>query len=136
PEVFFPRFGGSVKKAEESLEGLIRNAYSGVVGKHSFSHFVSVNTNELQFAQIEQEMLKRIQDDARASGYGLDVRFLGIKRLGLPESVTKVVFTRMESERKRQVSEIENEGQRQVTDIRSAAERKASEILAEADAHA
>src|SRR6266513_2414347 len=34
PELFFPRFSGSATRAEESLEGLIRNAYLGVIGKH------------------------------------------------------------------------------------------------------
>src|SRR5437870_5207661 len=31
PDKFFPRFNGSIPKAEESLEGLVRNSYSGVV---------------------------------------------------------------------------------------------------------
>jgi membrane protease subunit HflC len=49
PNNFFPRFNGSTKKAEESLEGLLRNAYSGVVGKHPFSHFISTDEKELKF---------------------------------------------------------------------------------------
>src|SRR5262245_16074557 len=60
PDVFFPRFSGSIKQAEENLEGLVRNAYSGVVGKHPFSHFISTDEKELKFVQIEQEMLERI----------------------------------------------------------------------------
>src|SRR5258705_8391453 len=33
PDVFFPRFGGLIERAEENLEGVLRNASSGVVGK-------------------------------------------------------------------------------------------------------
>src|SRR6266542_1604278 len=65
PVVFLTRFNGDTKKAEESLEGLVRNAYSGVVGKHPFSHFVSTDEKELKFIEIEQEMLQRIQADVR-----------------------------------------------------------------------
>ena len=49
PAAFFPRFGDSVRRAEESLEGLVRDAYSGVVGKHPFSHLISTDQKELKF---------------------------------------------------------------------------------------
>src|SRR5205814_3706764 len=90
---------GSTTRAEESLEGVVRNAYSGVVGKHPFSQFISTDEKELKFTEIELEMLKKIQADVRTNRYGLDVKFLGIKKLGLPESVTELVFNRMQSER-------------------------------------
>src|SRR5882762_6798350 len=54
PELFFPRFSGSATRAEESLEGLIRNAYLGVIGKHPFSQFISTDEKELKFVEIEQ----------------------------------------------------------------------------------
>ena len=136
PQVFFPRFGGSIKRAQESLEGLIRNAYSGVVGKHPFSHFISTDEKELKFTEIEKEMLDRIKADASANGYGIDVKFLGIKRLGLPESVTKLVFDRMESERNIRVTDIQSAGEREASEIRTAADLAAAKVLAEADAEA
>jgi modulator of FtsH protease HflC len=136
PEIFFPRFGGSIKQAEESLEGLVRNAYSGVVGKHPFSHFISTDEKELKFVQIEQEMLERIKADAAASGYGIDIQFLGIKKLGLPESVTQLVFERMQSERQLQENSIKFEGQRLADNIRSAANLESAKVLADADSEA
>jgi membrane protease subunit HflC len=136
PDVFFPRFNGSIPQAEENLEGLVRNAYSGVVGKHPFSHFISTDEKELKFVDIEQEMLKRIQDDAKASGYGIDIKFLGIKKLGLPESVTQLVFERMQSERKLKENAIKFEGERLAENIRSSANLASAKILAEADSEA
>lgn len=136
PKLFFPRFNGSPARAEESLEGLLRNAYSGVVGRHPFSHFISTDPKELQFVQIEEEMLKKIQDDARANNYGIEIKFLGIKKLGLPESVTQLVFERMQSERQVQVSKIQFEGEREASDIRSAADLQSAKLLADADAEA
>lgn len=136
PQLFFPRFGGSIARAEESLEGLVRNAYAGVVGKHPLSQFISTDEKELKVVEIEQEMLQKIQADVRANRYGLDVKFLGIKKLGLPESVTQLVFDRMKSDRALQEGKIRDEGMRVAEDIRSRANLKSAETLAEADAEA
>jgi membrane protease subunit HflC len=134
--VFLTRFNGDTRKAEESLEGLIRNAYSGVVGRHPFSHFISTDEKELKFVEIEQEMQTRIQADCRSLTNGLNIAFLGIKRLGLPESVTKLVFERMQSEREVLVSQIQGEGERQASEIKSRADYESARLLAEADAQA
>ncbi len=136
PDIFFPRFSGLVERAEESLEGLVRNASSGVVGQHPLSHFVTTNEKELQFEQIEQEMLKRVKADAEASGYGMEIKFLGIKRLGFPESVTETVFKRMQSERELQEKTITAEAENAASVIRSGANLESAKILAEADAQA
>jgi len=136
PQLFFPRFSGSTTRAEESLEGLVRNAYSGVVGKHPFSEFISTDEKQLKFVEIEQEMLRRIQADVRTNNYGLEVRFLGIKKLGLPESVTELVFERMKSERALQEGKIRDEGTRESEEIRSRANLQSATTLADADAEA
>jgi len=136
PKMFFPRFGGSESKAQSSLEGLVRNAYSGVVGRHPFVHFVSTEEKELKFSDIENEMLQRIQADAQANNYGIQIKFLGIKKLELPESVTKLVFERMQSERQVKVSEIQYKGESDAAAIRSAADLESAKLLAEAEAEA
>ena len=136
PDVFFPRFNGSIRQAEENLEGLVRNAYSGVVGRHPLSHFISTDEKELKFTQVEQEMLQRIQRDAQASGYGIEIKFLGIKKLGLPEGVTQLVFERMQSERELQETKIKYQGIEAANNIRSGANLESAKILAAADAEA
>jgi len=136
PSIFLTRFNGDTRKAENSLAGLIRNAYSGVVGRHPFSHFISTDEKELKFVEIEQEMQSRIQADCRANTNGLDIAFLGIKQIGLPESVTQLVFETMKSEREKLASAIESDGQRQASEIRTKAEFESAKLLAEADAQA
>jgi membrane protease subunit HflC len=136
PTVFLTRFNGDRRKAETSLEGLIRNAYSGVVGLRTFKNFISTDEKELKFVEIEQEMQTRIQADCRALTNGLNIAFLGIKRLGLPESVTKLVFERMESERAVLVSQIQGDGERQASELKSRADYESAKLLAEADAQA
>lgn len=136
PQVFFPKFGDSVARVEEALSGLARSAYSGVVGTHPFSDFISTDEKQLKFEQIEAEILQRIQQDVQANAYGVEVKFVGIKRVGLPESVTKLVFERMQAERQLLVQRIESEGRREASDIRTTANLASAKILSEADAEA
>jgi membrane protease subunit HflC len=137
PELFFPKFaGGSVTEAEKSLEALVRSSKNEVVGKHPFSDFISTEQKELKFAEIEKEMLEKVQSRVQANNYGIEVVFLGIKKLGLPESTTQDVFNRMRSERQLLVSRIQSEGEEQARNIRSIAERDSAKIIAEAEAEA
>lgn len=135
-EVFFKRFGDSPSKAEDSVSDLLRNTYSGILGRHPFSHFVSTDEKELKFGEIEQAWLNRLQADVRTNNYGVEVEFLGIKKLGLPESVTESVFEQMRKERQLQITQIQSEGERQASDIKSAADSTAAKTLADADAQA
>lgn len=139
PRAFFPKFANDpnkqpVQKAEESLEGLIRSAKSAVIGKHPLADFLS--TNEALFVKIESEMLDLVRAQVRTNNYGIDIDFLGIKKLGLPESVTQAVFDRMQSERQVLVSRTQNDGEAKADIIRSDANRKSAEMLANADAQA
>ena len=137
PAAFFPKFaGGSVTEAERVLEGIIRDAKNSVVGQHPFGHFISVNEKELKFAEIEGEILARVQGRLRTNNYGMEVAFLGIKKLGLPESVTKEVFSRMGAERQVLVSKIESEGSARASNIRAEADRNAAKLVSDADAEA
>src|SRR5712691_2379502 len=139
PTNFFPKFAGSanpISEAEKVLERLLGNAKSAVVGKHPLSDFVSATDNGTNFVAIENEILTAMQTQVRANNYGLDIEFLGIKKLQLPESVTQSVFERMTSERKVLTDELQAEGERDAANIRSDADRKAAEMLFAADAQA
>ena len=132
PTNFFSSFrGGNAAAAEPSLGGLIESAKNEVVGKHPFSHFVSTDPKELKFDEIEDEILKKIRPDAEAK-YGIDVRFVGIKKLGLPESVTEKVFARMQAERTKVVEILKSAGELEASKIRSAADTERQKLLADA----
>jgi membrane protease subunit HflC len=136
PDVFFSSFpSGTVSAAQPALEDMIRGAKQEVIGKHAFSDFVSTDPKQLKFSDIEKEMLQYVQPIASKS-YGIEVKFLGIKKLGLPESVTQKVFERMMSERKRVQSVLDAEGQTEAKKIKSNADVEVSKILAAANAQA
>lgn len=134
PALFRGSFAGSVPRAERQLEALITDAKYSVIGKHPFSDFISTNPQELKFAQIENEILEGAR--AKTAQYGIHVNFLGIKKLGLPESITQKVFDRMKEERMRVVAGIKAQGEAEASKIISAADRDRAEIISKADARA
>ena len=137
PQAFFPKFAnGSIPEAEKAMEGLVRSAKSAVIGKHPLSDFVSTDAKQLKFEAIESEILAIIQDQVNQKDYGIELDYLGIKKLGLPESVTQEVFKRMTSERQVLISRTQYEGESEAAKIRSAADSKSAEMLANADAEA
>jgi len=139
PTAFFPRFAGSanpIAAAETLLDQWLGNAKTSVVGKHPLSDFVSTSDNGTNFVAIEAEILAAIQSQIRANNFGLEIEFLGIKRLLLPENVTQSVFERMTSERKVLADRFQYEGEAEAQRIRSDAERKAAELLASAEGQA
>jgi membrane protease subunit HflC len=137
PTAFFPRFAGSanpIAAAEALLDQWLGNAKTAVVGRHPLADFVSTSDNGAAFLGIENEILEAIQSQIRTNNLGLEVSFLGLKRLQLPESVSQSVFDRMTSERKVLADRFQYEGEAEAQRIRSDAERKAAELLANAEA--
>src|ERR1043165_151315 len=139
PATFFTRFGASaapITEAEKLLEQRLDSAKIAVTGNHPLSDFVSASDEGTNFVAIEKEILTAIQAQVRANNYGLDIEFLGLKKLQLPESVTQSVFERMTSERKVLADKSQYEGEAEAQKIRSEAERKAAEMLANAEGQA
>jgi modulator of FtsH protease HflC len=128
--------GGSVSAAQLQLESMLRSAKMAVVGKHPLADFVNADSQQLKFDQIQGEIEQNVQGELRTNNYGIQIEFLGIKKLGLPESVTAAVFDRMKSERQVLISRAQNEGKAEAIKIKANADRQANETLANARAEA
>ncbi|MFM7103648.1 MAG: protease modulator HflC [Verrucomicrobiota bacterium] len=135
PKSFLDRFSGDVLRAEQALENVVRDAKNAVIGQHDFAELISPNRDQVRFDQIENEMKDRMAATARST-YGIEIDRVGIKQLGLPESLTAKVFDRMKTERERLVKKFTAEGTSEATKIRSEANRKRDELLAKAQAEA
>lgn len=133
PRVFLERFNGDTLKAEQSLENLVRNAKNAVIGSYAFGDLISPDPTQVKFDAVEADILKALKGDANQT-YGVSVELVGIKQLGLPESITGKVFERMRAERDRLVKQFNGEGEAKSLEIRSDANRKRDELLAKADA--
>jgi len=135
PQLYLQSLNGDALEAEKVLEPLLRKVQNEVIGAHVFGDLISTNTAALKFDQIEQEMLRALQPETRSS-YGINIRFVGLKQLGLPESITSKVFDRMKAERQTRVKQFQTEGEREAKRLRADADIQANQILAEARAHA
>jgi modulator of FtsH protease HflC len=134
---FFPKFAnGSIGEAEKQIKPLLRSAKNAVVGQHPLADFVSTDEKQLKFEAIEQEILKRVQDQVNQKNWGIEIQFLGIKKLGFPDAVTQEVFKRMTSERVVISSKTQFEGEAEASKIRSSADSKSAEIINNANAEA
>jgi membrane protease subunit HflC len=145
PQVFFPKFASgsvsetdrsSIFRAESTLEGLLRNAKNAVAGNHPLSDFVSADPTKLKFEAIESEILAAVRDQVKANNYGIEVEYLGIKKLGFPESVTQEIFGQMTKERQVLVSGIQAKGETEAANIRISANSKSADMLATAQSEA
>lgn len=134
PLKFYNSFSGDLAEANEVLEGKVRSAQNAVIGMYAFNNLVTTNEEDLKLDAIEADMRDRVDTDSE--GDGIEIMMVGIKRLGIPESVTGAVFERMKAERQARIQEIEAEGERQAKTIKAEADLKANEILAEAEAQA
>lgn len=135
PTLFFPKFpNGSISEAEKTLTDFVQSAKHEVVSKHPFSDFISADEKQMKFTQIEDEILEKVR--SKAHDYGIEIKFVQIKKLGLPEETTKNVFNLMQKERERLISGINSEGEAQAMKIRSEADRQAADILNGAKARA
>jgi modulator of FtsH protease HflC len=133
PTLFRERFGDSIDRARKDLDEMIRSHKNAVIGSNKFSGLISTDESQLKFAEIEKEILDRVRPQA-LQNYGVDVQFLGIKRLGLPEPITQKVFDRMREERQRFVQKLNADGAAQAANIHSAANLEREELLSQANA--
>lgn len=139
PAAFFPKFASSyqpIAEAERQLGRLLGNAMTAIVGKHALSDVVSPTDNGTNFVQIENQIFAAVQSEVNSQNYGLELKFLGFKKIQLPDNVTQSVFERMQSERKVLADKSQFEGEAEAQRIRSEADRKAAETLYAADAQA
>ncbi|MCP4591512.1 MAG: hypothetical protein GY842_12270 [bacterium] len=110
----------AIEDGEKALRDKIRSHKKAVVGKHDFAEFVSTEPTERRLHEIEREMEAAFASDA-LDQFGVRTHMFGIKRLGLPEAVTKDIFENMKKREENKAANYRTEG-----------EAKAAEIVAEA----
>ena len=135
PGLFYNGFpSGNVSDAEKHLADVVQTAKNEVIGQASLSDLISADEKKMKFTQIESNILVRVQERVKSQKYGIEIKFLQIKKLGLPESVTKTVFERMASERQVVIVKIQSDGAADASRTRADADSKAAQILNAADA--
>jgi len=114
----FLKSTGDVATAELHLNSLIASAQNSVLGEYLLSALVSTNPEELKLGEIEDKIFGLVAEQAR-SRYGIEIRQVGMKTLGLPRVNLEHVFEQMRSERQQYISRFRAEGERDASAIRS-----------------
>jgi membrane protease subunit HflC len=120
---------GSVQAANIQLTTLLNASLRRVLGEVTF----------IQVVRDEREhLMGRIRDqlDKEASGYGISVVDVRIRRADLPDQNSQAVYQRMQTERQREAAEFRAQGGQKAQEIRAKADREATVIVAEANSAA
>ncbi len=143
PSRFHTNFPAGVEEGERKLRTTIETHKHAVVGQRPFTDFVSVDPAERKIREIEKELMAVVAKDAREQ-FGIEVVDFGIKKLGLPQSVTTAIFDSMRSAEEKKAKQYLSEGDARANAIladaraaeqriMSAANRKVSEIQTDAE---
>ncbi|MFA6716666.1 MAG: protease modulator HflC [Victivallales bacterium] len=124
----------TIPQGEVQLNNWIRGTSLEVFGRYNFGQLVNVDSKKMCLTKIQDEILKELKVKAEPSG--IDVSFVGINSLNIPESISKSVFDRMIQERKVQAEKFLAEGKSEAQKIRTDINRKRDDIIAKATAEA
>ena len=154
----FHRSFPKVEDGEQQLRDAIRSQKKAVAGQYDFSNFVSTVPGERKLREIERDILGEIPDpdsdhprfargglrDVWRAEYGVGIKYFGITKLTLPESVTQAIFDSMKKNEQVKADNYEAEGKAEAEQIvasateareriMSVARRKADEIRNEGE---
>jgi modulator of FtsH protease HflC len=111
--------------ANSRIGAILEASLRRVLGSASFQSVVRDRREELMrtiLSQVNQE----------ASGFGVEVVDVRIKRVDLPEANMQAIYRRMQTERQRQAAEFRAEGEGAARRIRATADRQVTVIKADA----
>ncbi len=131
PAKFHTNFPAGVEEGEKKLRTTIITHKLAVTGRHTFDEFVSTDRADRKIGQIEQEMWDAISRDA-IEEYGVEIIGFGIKKLGLPESVTMAIFESMKSNEEKKAARYSAEGEARAAETLARARAAEERIMATA----
>jgi membrane protease subunit HflC len=116
---------GSIQGANSQLAILLNSALRRVLGEVTFTHVVR---------DQRADLMSRIRElvDHEATGYGISVVDVRIRRADLPEQNSQAVYQRMQTERQREAAEFRAQGAQRAQEIRSRADREVTVLVADA----
>jgi len=122
---YYLTVGGDEAEADANLQQLVHGGLRDQFGKRELSELISGERSKIM------DIIQKSTDKA-ARKYGIEVIDVRLKRVDLKTSVSKSVFDRMNSERKRIANEYRAKGEAEAEKIKAEADRKRTEMLADA----
>jgi membrane protease subunit HflC len=122
---YFLTVGGDENEANANLQQLLHGGLRDQFGKRELSELISGERSKIM------QIIQKSTDEA-ARKYGIEVVDVRLKRVDLKTSVSKSVYDRMNSERKRIANELRAKGEAEAEKIKAEADRRRTEMLAKA----
>jgi len=132
PSKFHTNFPESVSDGESKLRTTVMTHKQAVVGQRPFEAFVSTDPDTRKLREIEKEIEDRVAKDV-TDELGIEIVGFGIKKLGLPQSVTSAIFDSMKAREKKKADGYISEGDARATQIQAEAKATEARILAAAE---
>ena len=128
------RFLASVRErniAEFLLADVAGAEEGAAIGKVPLSALVSVDPAAVRVDSIMAQVTRNCRSRALPD-YGIDVGYVKLKRIRLPEQNLESVFQRMRTDRQRIAKKYRSEGEEEAIKIRADADKEKRDILARA----
>lgn len=128
------KFMASVRErniAEFLLADVAGAEMGAAIGKVPMSALVSVDPAAVKVDTIMAQVTLNCRSRALAD-YGIDVHYVKLKRIRLPEQNLESVFQRMRTDRQRIAKKYRSEGEEEAIKIRAGADKEKRAILAHA----
>ena len=110
----------------------ILTSHTGLLlGIHELSHLVNVDSTQIQFKALNDELTELMRKDGKE--FGVEVQKVFIKRIMLPQQNKLAVYDRMRAERDRIAKKYLAEGEEIALEIRAEADKNARTIISEAE---
>jgi membrane protease subunit HflC len=123
------------KLANERIRQRLQTHKTDVISNHPLQDLVNTDPKKMKIPQIEGEILQPLKREL-VEEYGVDVEAVGLKRFGLPESVSEYVINAQKKEQEKKVQRYKAAGEAEATAIRARADRASQQILAFTEAKA
>ena len=123
---FYTTVRGSVEEANQRLSVRVRDRLRSEFGRRQVDDVIA--GDRALIMDILQEELRDF-----ATGIGIEVVDVRIKRVDLPPAVSESVFARMRADRERVARNIRAQGEEQAETLRAEADRQVTVLVAEAE---
>lgn len=131
PVKFHTNFPAGVEDGERKLRTSIVSKKQGIIAQRTFDEFVSTDPKQRKLREIEQSIQEAVASTVE-SEYGIKIEGFGIKKLGLPQSVTASIFESMKSHEQAKAARYIAEGDASANDILANAKAMKERIMAAA----
>lgn len=122
---YYQATGGDKVIAAGRLGSIVKDGIKGVIARRTIQQVVAAERTE-----FTGEILKITEGPA--TGLGLEVVDVRVKKIDLPDEVSESVFSRMRQDFDRQAKELRARGAESAEKLRAEADRQRTEILADA----